>query len=203
MEASEVKARKRALRDEYKRLRAGLGPEARAQADAAIARQVAASPAWRRAQLVLTYLSVGDEVDTRALVRRAWQEGKAVALPRVVPHTRMMDWYLVEDLDRLETSPFGVLEPPADPAHLLSLGGEGFAAPLLALVPGLAFDRRGFRLGYGGGFYDTLLARLAGDALGLCRAAQLVDSLGALGALDPWDQAVPALATEEGVRYLR
>ena len=156
-----------------------MGQTARDAVDAQIAERVAGLSEWQRAQLVLTYLSIGDEVDTRALIRRAWDEGRTVALPRVAKRAHQMDWYRIEDFDHLETSAFGVEEP--------------------ALVPGLTFDRFGYRLGYGGGYYDRLLAAFTGDAVGLCRQAQLADDLDARGLVCAYDQRVPVVVTENEV----
>ena len=99
MDQSDIKARKRDARAEYKRIRSDLGQTARDAADAQIAERVAGLSEWQRAQLVLTYLSIGDEVDTRALIRRAWDEGRTVALPRVAKRAHQMDWYRIEDFD--------------------------------------------------------------------------------------------------------
>ena len=200
MDRPDIKARKRDARAEYKQIRSDLGRGVRDTVDGQIAERIAGLPEWRNAQLVLTYLSVGDEVDTRALIRRAWDEGKTVALPRVAKRAHQMDWYRIEDFDHLETSAFGVEEPVEDPACLLSLADEGvFGIPMLALVPGLTFDRFGYRLGYGGGYYDRLLAAFTGDAVGLCRQAQLADDLDARGLVCAYDQRVPVVVTESEV----
>lgn len=117
---------------------------------------------------------------------------KVVALPRVVPGTRAMRWFSVDSLEGLERSPFGVEEPPADAAR------EVFPAVLplaLALVPGLAFDAAGFRLGYGGGFYDTFLADFPGTTVGLCRTCQLSAVPLPRG---PYDLPVGLVVTEGG-----
>ena len=162
---------KREVREQMRTLRAGLDARERAQADAQIAAQVIAHPAYRAAQTVFTYLSVGDEVDTRAIIRDAWAAGKTVAIPRVVPGTRTMQWFAIESFDALETSSFGVQEPPADPARMVeSSDGEGEST--LALVPGFTFDAEGYRIGYGGGFYDVFLSAFGGVSLGLCRRTQ-------------------------------
>lgn len=200
MDRPDIKARKRDARAEYKQIRSDLGRGVRDTVDGQIAERIAGLPEWRNAQLVLTYLSVGDEVDTRALIRQAWDEGKTVALPRVAKRAHQMDWYRIEDFDHLETSAFGVEEPVEDLACLLSLADEGvFGIPMLALVPGLTFDRFGYRLGYGGGYYDRLLAAFTGDAVGLCRQAQLADDLEARGLVGAYDQRVPVVVTESEV----
>lgn len=162
---------KRALRKRMKALRESMGPDARGAADARIAERVCANPAYASAQSVFTYLSVGDEVDTRAIIQDAWSRGKLVAIPRVVPGTRNMEWYAIDSFDGMEKSKLGVEEPVADAARLVPVPAEPGSASV-ALVPGFTFDAQGYRLGYGGGFYDTFLPTFGGVSLGLCREAQ-------------------------------
>ena len=189
---------KKQLRTQLLALRRGLGPSVRAEVDARIADAVTATEEWREAPAILTYLSVRDEVDTRELVRLAREDGKVVAAPRVTG-PRSLAWHRVEAGDELEVSAMGIEEPAArgerrvDPACL----GERS----VALVPGLAFDEMGYRLGYGGGFYDTFLGRFRGVSIGLCRDAALMPSLADMGALEVHDRAVGIVATE--TRLLR
>lgn len=189
---------KKQLRTQLLALRRGLGPSVRAEVDARIADAVTTTEEWREAPAILTYLSVRDEVDTRELVRLAREDGKVVAAPRVTG-PRSLAWYRVEAGDELEVSAMGIEEPAArgerrvDPACL----GERS----VALVPGLAFDEMGYRLGYGGGFYDTFLGRFRGVSIGLCRDAALMPSLADMGALEVHDRAVGIVATE--TRLLR
>ena len=189
---------KKQLRTQLLALRRGLGPSVRAEVDARIAVAVTATEEWREAPAILTYLSVRDEVDTRELVRLAREDGKVVAAPRVTG-PRSLAWYRVEAGDELEVSAMGIEEPAArgerrvDPACL----GERS----VALVPGLAFDEMGYRLGYGGGFYDTFLGRFRGVSIGLCRDAALMPSLADMGALEVHVRAVGTVATE--TRLLR
>ncbi len=183
---------KSTLRAHFREVRRALSHAERHRVDAAIAKRVAALPAFADAALLCTYLSFGAEVDTRALIERAWAAGKVVALPRVVPGARAMRWFTVDSLEGLERSPFGVEEPPADAAR------EVFPAVLpraVALVPGLAFDAAGFRLGYGGGFYDTFLADFSGATVGLCRTCQLSAAPLPRG---PYDRPVGLVVTEDG-----
>ena len=76
--------------------RAALAADARERTDAGIAARVAGLPEFAAADTVLTYLSFGPEVDTRAIIRQAWAAGKRVALPCCVPGTRAMEWYVVD-----------------------------------------------------------------------------------------------------------
>lgn len=191
MDGDGTRGRKRELRRHYKEVRSALGEDGRARRDAAIAGRVTRLPEYLAADTVLTYLSVGDEVDTRALVRDAWARGKSVALPWCVPGTRRMRWFRVSSLDGLVRSPFGVEEPVPDPA--LEADPKALRRAL-AIVPGLSFDERGYRMGYGGGFYDVFLADFAGVSVGLCREPQM-SAVGAL-ALDGHDVPVDVVVTE-------
>ena len=183
---------KKRLRTRMSAIREMLGAEGRANIDAKIAENVRAHPAYQEADTVFTYLSSGSEVDTRALIKDAWEHGKTVAIPRVVPGTRLMEWYRIEDFASLEAGSFGIEEPPANPDNLVvppeaGSGSQADAGPgsgsseaaanakAVALVPGFSFDRQGYRVGYGGGFYDTFLATFGGASIGLCRHQQISD----------------------------
>lgn len=191
---------KQSLRTQLKAARRGLGPVCRAEIDAVVATRVRKTPEWEAAPIVLAYLSVREEVDTRGLVRAAWDVDKAVAAPRVTG-PRALAWYRVEPGDALEMSRMGIEEPPANGARLVEVGE--LPATALALIPALAFDERGYRLGYGGGFYDVFLARFPGVAVGLSREATTLDDLDALGALEPHDRAVDLIVTESRAIDLR
>lgn len=186
------------LREELMARRGELGEAVRAAADERIAHAVLDWAGFREAPLMLSYVSVGAEVDTRALIAAALAQGKQVAVPRCVPGTRRMEWHRIEGpkwLEGLRPSAFGIPEPTENPDTLLG----SFPANALALVPGLAFDRTGFRIGYGGGYYDRFLAQFPGRALGLVRNGFLLESLATLGAADAHDLPVPRLATEAGI----
>ncbi len=184
--------RKDDLRKRMKALRSGIPAAERQAADAAICERVCSLSQFEEADVVLSYLSFGAETDTRRIIDRAWQAGKAVALPRCVG-PREMRWFRVDDLGGLETSPFGVDEPRIDEAaeQLLSTGER-----MVAIVPALAFDGQGYRLGYGGGFYDTFLASFQGVSIGLCRNAQRLESLRDEGAIGEFDLPVDLVVSE-------
>ena len=184
------------LRARCKELRARRSAAERAATDSAIAARLFDLTAFQAARVIAPYLSFGTEVETRAIIERAWAAGKTVALPRCVPATRAMRWYAVTSLAGLARGPRGVLEPAEDPARELDLSAR---ADALAVVPGLAFDARGFRLGYGGGYFDAFLSSFRGTSVGLCREAQLVESLRALGAVDAHDVPVGLVVTEARV----
>lgn len=193
--------KKKQWRKRFQQLRAAIPAEEREQVDAGITQQLLALPEYQQADVLLAYLSFGDEVETRNIMRQAWADGKAVLLPRCTPGTRTMTWYRVESLEGMVKSSFGVDEPAEDPATEIDPATTGNA---LVLVPGLTFDPQGYRLGYGGGFYDVFLSGFAtaSGALmrhvtaGLCRACQMVDHV---EVLDSHDFPADIVVTEEAV----
>lgn len=193
--------KKKQWRKHFQQLRAAIPAEERERADAGISRQLLTLPEYRQAEAVLAYLSFGDEVETRDIMRQAWADGKTVLLPRCIPGTRGMAWYRVESFEGMVKSSFGVDEPAEDPVHEIDLDTVD---NVLVLVPGLTFDPQGYRLGYGGGFYDVFLSGFAAapDAsmrratAGLCRACQLVDHV---EDLDSHDLPADIVVTEEAV----
>ena len=194
LRGADAPARKRELRGWARRVRDGVPAAERAARDDAIRAVVAALPAWRYAPLVLAYLSFGSEVETRGLVRAAWAEGRRVAVPRCTSRERAggpepaLDWVEIRSLKGLVPGAFGIEEPSeAWPA----LGErEALAPDVVALVPGLVFDRAGMRLGYGGGYYDRFLQAVPGTSVGLCPDALLVGSLAKLGVTETHDVPV-------------
>ena len=107
-----------------------------------------------------------------------------------------MRWFKITSFDDLVRSKLGVEEPvPSDETEQLLGTGER----MMALVPGLTFDPSGFRLGYGGGFYDTFLAKFDGISVGLCREAQFSDDLRAEGIIDEHDLPAQLVVTEKRI----
>ena len=188
-----IDERKRELRAHFKQLRRELGEDGRAAADAGIEANLLVLPEFVEAEVLLAYLDFGPEVRTRGIIQAAWDAGKVVALPWCVPGTHEMRWYRVTSFDALVRSKLGVEEPVPDAANEQPLGtGEH----MLALVPGLTFDAAGYRLGYGGGFYDTFLATFDSVSVGLCREAAWSQDLRAEGVIDAHDLPVQIVVSD-------
>ena len=140
---------------------------------------------------ILCCLSFGLELDSRRLVRRLLAEGREVFLPRVARHDTRLHVHPFPC--RLETLRFGLEQPVADAPELAP---EEIDARIdVALILGLAFDRRGYRLGYGGGYFDRFLAARRPLPIGLAYACQLVDAL----PVAAHDVPMRAVVTEDGV----
>ena len=173
---------KASLRRYFSDLRRGLTPDERHAAETAMYEKLFSLPAWREAPVICGYVSVRGELNTDPILRRAAAEGKTVALPVTVTGAdegRMVFRALPNgDFDRLTPARFGIPEPDES---CPSLTGDGFTRALI-LIPALAFDENGYRLGYGGGYYDRFLsflreAEIPHTAVGLtyavCRATAL------------------------------
>ena len=148
------------------------GLDDRERRSALICAKVVASPSYAAAQAIHCYLPMRSEVDTRPLITDALAHGKRVAIPIVVPKAAELAHAWIESLtaDALTPGAFGTLNPrelrPAAPGDWD-----------LVIVPLLAFDRRGYRLGYGKGYYDRLLAASPVVSIGIAFAAQEIDAL--------------------------
>jgi len=163
-------AGKRALRERLFAVRSGLPPAAREAASLAIAARLVELPAWRRARTVALHAPLGAEVDTAELARLALAAGKRVAWPRISPAGPALEFACC-GADELVPGPARALEPPPT-APAVPLGAID-----LVVVPGVAFDASGRRLGRGRGHYDATLSRLGpGTArVGLAFDEQVVD----------------------------
>lgn len=191
MPVGDIRPVKAGLRDMYKALRRAMPPEIKKKHDAAIARRVTSLWQYKKNDTLLAYVSTAIEVDTVAIMRRAWADGKKVAVPRCVPGTRDMEFYYISDITELHPGTFGVLEPLPDPKKRMTNFDSG-----LCLVPALCYDWKGFRLGYGKGYYDRFLARFNGNMIGICYSECVRRRLPS----GRFDRPVELLVTE---RYLR
>ena len=162
---SDINESKRRLREHYKAVRASGSGEDRRQADRRITAYLTERPEYKKARLVLTYVSAGQEPDTLELIAMALAQGKEVACPLCHKPTHTMTFHKISSLGQLTPGAYGICEPPADAP---SAQPEEMQHSV-CIVPGLAFDSCGGRLGYGGGYYDRFLAGYSGVSIGLCR----------------------------------
>ena len=180
---------KRAMRERVIAVRDAIAPAVHAAASQDIAKRLRALPSFAAARCPLLTLPFRSEWDTRSLFAIALAAGKTVALPRVNGTTRMLDLHEVRDLARDTALGYrGIREP--DPG----LPRVDISAIDWVLVPGVAFDAAGRRLGYGGGYYDRLLALMPPATPRVAGAfdLQLVPDVPAA----PHDLVVDTLATE-------
>ncbi len=155
--------KKNALRRKNRLMRNAISHEEKQLLDRGIRENLFNFEAYRKAQLLLTFISVDSEPDTREILRRAWSEGKTAAVPKCHPDHKMA-FYIIESFDDCQSGKYNIPEPK-DYCKEAVLTEEN----ILCLVPGLAFDRKGARLGYGGGYYDRFLRKHPHiTAIGIC-----------------------------------
>lgn len=116
---------------------------------------------YKKAKILITYVSSPVEVDTRRLICRALQDGKQVAVPRCIPDSREMQMHFISSMEDLSPGAYGILEP-SPTAKVCSNSADA-----LCIVPAFCNDLHGYRLGYGGGYYDRYLSRFLGAKVGI------------------------------------
>ena len=167
--ASTIDSEKKELRRRVRSQLAALTREELSQSDGALFARFLALPQVEEAKTIFAFWGIpGKEPDTAQLIRELLRRGKTVGLPRMLPDHRMEVRRYDPDKP-LVTVSFGISEPGED-CPLLE--GEDIG---LALVPAVCYDRRGYRLGFGGGYYDRWLEPFEGFRAGLCRGAVLQD----------------------------
>jgi 5-formyltetrahydrofolate cyclo-ligase len=164
-----IREAKQALRDRVGDRLKQMGPDERAVASARARTLLAAQPLWKAAQWVLLFAPLPDELDVWPLLTEALAAGKKVALPRFIAKSRTYEACQIQDpKSDVQVGHFGIREPAS---HLTRLP---FSRLDLILVPGVAFDLHGHRLGRGKGYYDQLLGTLSGITCGVAFEEQMV-----------------------------
>jgi 5-formyltetrahydrofolate cyclo-ligase len=184
---------KAAFRRSLSLSRRGLTPQQRREASRGIAALCRGLDGFDTAEVVCSYVNFREEVETTELIASLLREGRRVVVP-IQPHDPADGLLFAEirTLSELAPNHFGILQPPLAAARLVPSN----AIPLF-LVPGLAFDPAGHRLGYGLGFYDRAFAEAAPGTLkvGLAFELQVLDSVPA----DPHDVPMDFVVTENRV----
>ncbi|MBR1563432.1 MAG: 5-formyltetrahydrofolate cyclo-ligase [Ruminococcus sp.] len=184
---------KRELRAHYKKLRREMSPSERKQADRLITEAFLNSDEYRSCEMLLCFVSTGIEVSTREILTRAFAE-KTVLCPKCIgsPSEGIMRFYEAGSFSELEEGTMGILEPSEKCREVTEFENA------LCVLPGLCFDRRGYRLGFGGGYYDRFLAGFNGVKAGICYESCVCDEL----AHNEYDMKADMLFTDKCIyRY--
>ena len=167
-----LKLYKEQLRSQLKKRRSEMSLAQKKAASQKIAARLQRLPAYQKAKTLLIYVSTEIEVDTLPLIQKALEQNKRVAVPRCVPGTREMEFYLIDSLDELTPGTFHVLEPAPNPLKRLTDWKDS-----LCVVPALGCDKKGYRIGYGGGYYDRFLNAYTGEKIAVLYKKGLIDHL--------------------------
>jgi 5-formyltetrahydrofolate cyclo-ligase len=137
-----------------------------------IAQRLFTDEYWKNASTLAITISRSPEVDTYQIIRKAWEQGKRVVIPKCESKSRTMDFRELTRFTQLESVYFGLYEPIV--SETSSVKSEEID---LVIVPGAAFDNRGYRLGFGGGYYDRFLANYHGNTLALAFEKQIINNV--------------------------
>lgn len=127
---------------------------------------------WKQAKTVGVTVSQAMEWDTNTIIEKAWAQGKNVAVPKCIPESKKMQFYEITSFDQLEIAYFNIQEPIPKLTKIVKKESID-----LLIVPGLVFDRRGYRIGFGGGYYDRFLMNFINYTVSILSNRQLLDEV--------------------------
>ena len=191
MPENEISVLKKRLRREALRRRRELSAGAVREKSSRIMGSIFSMNEWAEASLILFYVDSKDnEVETRGAIERAIREGRRVACPITNLATKTLVFSEIHGLDELVPGCFGLLEPREKQAKPVEVADAS-----LVIVPGIAYDGQCNRLGYGGGFYDRVLAEASAPSVAPAYDYQIVDEV----PMGEYDQLVDRIVTETRV----
>lgn len=188
--------RKKSIREEILTKRGKLFEEVVREKSRKIKKKLFESADFKRAEVVMFYVSKGKEVRTEGMIGESLRMEKRVAVPLSKVKERDLIPLLLIDYEKLVPGAYGILEPGEESRQLVPL--ENLE---LIIVPGVAFDRQGQRLGWGGGFYDNFLRKVPANVprLGLAFELQVVEKL----PVGENDVPMDGIITEEKIYRMR
>ncbi len=165
---------KKTIREDILRKRDSIDPEIRLKKDNMIMDKVLSSPDFKKAKTILYFVSFRSEVATLPHIEEALKRGKRIVLPKVDNIERRLILYEILDTKEIKPGFMGIPEPEAVPERQRDINDVN-----LVIMPGVAFDPDGNRLGYGAGYYDKLLAGLKRDIplIAIAYEEQIVNAL--------------------------
>lgn len=156
----EIDAYKKQKRAEYRKFRAELDREKKSEWDRELAKRVINE--IKGSSLVLSYVSTENEADTYEIMRYCLDSGIRLAVPKCIANTPLMDFYYIKTLGELEKGAFSIYEPQKSCEKVSDFTGA------VCLVPAMSYDEKGYRIGYGGGYYDRFLSGHDVKKIGMC-----------------------------------
>ncbi len=195
IKGTEIRTKKNEIRARYKALRSAITDEERAARDMRICELFLSSITYRYAKVLLMYAPLGGEIDVMPIAVQALADGKTVAFPRCNTEDSTMEYHAVKSVDDLTVGAFGIREP-SETAPVLYASDYTAEDHPVCLIPGLVFDRAGYRVGYGKGYYDRYLTSFPGVRVGIVYADCVLGEI----PRGRFDLAVDVLVTDKGVR---
>ncbi len=181
---------KKILRDKFKAIRSSFIKGNKEVLDEKIFKNFFQSSLYKEAKNIMSFISFNNEVDTHKLIKQIILDGKNLYVPITNPEKKELLVSKLNDFNQLELGFYNILTPKKEAINIVDKSSLD-----LVLVPGLVFDRLGYRIGYGGGYYDRFLGdkNLKAKTLGICYSAQLTNRLN----YDIYDIPVEYILTEK------
>lgn len=191
MTTQEIRNKKREFRKQYRDIRNGIGLGERIAKNHCLHSNILSSMSYRYSKALLLFYSVKDEPDTIPIAEAALADGKKVYFPKCYDGG-ILKFYRVNNLNELTETRYGIPEPTEDAEEYVPCGSAE-----LCIVPGLCFDRDGYRLGYGKGYYDRFLSKFKGISMGIAFTECITDEK--LPYEKRYDKPVNLIVTEKEV----
>ena len=190
-----LKEQKQELRRDLLKKREGIAREAKEKMDNRILALFTSLISYRYSDTLLLYYPTKGEVDTRPLIKKALKAGKRVALPVCLDTESVMEYYFIRSENDLETGKYGI---PAPKKNCEKFDKDDEHKGMIIVVPALAFDKEGYRLGYGKGYYDRYINEISATSIGLVYSDFVMDKL----PRGRFDISVDLLVSEKGVKLI-
>lgn len=185
-----LKEEKKKLREELLQLRSEISKDDREKAESAVVMKLLSLASFRFAETVLLYYPIKGEINVLPIAEAAIKAGKRVAFPLCDTESSTMTYHFVSDLCELKAGSYGIPEPSSElPIYLPSKDKND-----LIVIPAVCFDRQGYRIGYGKGYYDRYLNTFGGTAVGVTFHRLLLPSV----PRGRFDKHVSLIVTEKG-----
>lgn len=186
-----LKFEKTQIREEMLKKRLEIPAEVKLNADILMMNKLTSLVSFRFAETILFFSPIKGEPDVTLAIDTALKAGKKIAFPKSDTETCIMTYKFINSLSDLKEGAYGILEPSENAESYIPSPYKHD----ICLVPAVCFDKKGFRIGYGKGFYDRFLSNFGGTAIGLTMSSLLCDSL----PKGKYDKAVNIIITEKGV----
>ena len=186
-----VREQKNALRAKFREKRKSLSPEIKAQWDGQICKRLLSLVSVRYADEILSFSPLAGEVDVNPFNLYVMESDKELYLPRCKEGTREMSFHLVCAPTELDSGSFSIMEPTAT----LPVWKNEDGKRAVCIIPAMSYDKKGFRLGYGKGYYDRYLSSKNTVKIGVCYSDFISESI----PRGRFDLSVDLIVTEKGI----
>lgn len=179
---------KNEYRKKHREIRSNMSAQTKAQLDNKLKERLINDSVFKAADIIFAFVSKDIEVNTHEIIKHCFAHSKRVAVPLCNASENSMDFYCITSFDDLVQGCYGISQP--NPKKCKKVCDFSSA---ICLVPGLAYDRNGFRVGFGKGYYDRFLTDFPGTTVGLCYSCCIEDEL----PRSLYDRSVDLVVTEK------